>query len=117
MAEYTLIDLEQAYEARKAVEAKRERYEGKNPNKYRSELRAAQDAVLRIEESLKAAGALEYTPEDRLNLALDAIHPNAKARTVVEHDDVRYERRFLPMGKFTDGKPESWKGYWVELPD
>jgi hypothetical protein len=116
MAEYTLMDLEQAYETRKAVEAKWERYDGNNPNKYRSERRAAQDAVLRIEESLKAVGALERTPEERLDLALDTLHPDTRAKEVVEHDGVRYERRFQPLGRFTDGKPERWKGYWVELP-
>jgi hypothetical protein len=116
MTQYTLKDLEKAYEVRKAVEAKWERYEGNNPNKYRSERKATQSDVVRIEESLKAAGALERTEEERLSLALDTIHPDAKSRTVVEHDGVRYERRFMPMGKFTDGKPESWKGYWVELP-
>jgi hypothetical protein len=111
--DYTLEDLERAIKHRDAVEEKYARYDGNNPDKYRSERIQAANTVQAIEKSLKRDGLIPYTPQEQIEQQLDALLPNARKGDVVELDGKTYIRRFLP-GSIRNGVVTSWQGYWVE---
>lgn len=115
---YSIDDLEQAREALRAWEDRFDRYTGNNPEKYQSDIRAAQRKVRTIEAALKAEGVLPLTEEERLERELDAAFPDARSKQIVEHNGRRFQRRFWPLEKSRSGKTVTeWGKGWTEVAD
>jgi hypothetical protein len=108
MTSYAIKDLQAAQQRLQAITSRWENYSGNNPNKYQAEMRMAQTAVRIIERELKRSGAIDYTPQEQLTMALDRRFPNADSNTIVEHEGVSYQRKYLKT-------PDGWQGYWAEM--
>lgn len=84
-----------------------------NPNKYWSERQAARRRVRELTAKLKSQGDLEMTDHERLCAVLDSIVPNASNGQVIDHEGVRYRRRFFPEEKSRSGKTVTvWGRTW-----
>ena len=93
-------------------------YSGNNPDKYRSELREAQEHLAAIEAELKRLGFLSMTDAERLDTALDRAFPNALSKQIVTFEGARYQRRFYPATRSNSGKSvRSWDATWKILTD
>lgn len=87
-----------------------------NPNKYWAQRQAARRRVRELTAMLKLQGDLEMTDHERLCATLDAIAPNTRSGEVVEHDGLRYRRRFFPEEKSRTGKTvTAWGRTWEKL--
>ena len=110
MASQSMLD---EYEAAKvrlaAVQARWANYSGNNPDKYRSELREAQEHLAATEAELKRLELLPITDAERLGAALDRAFPNARSKEIVTFEGARYQRRFYPATRSNSGKSvRSW---------
>ena len=113
---FTVADLEQAAVALKNAEARRDNYDGNNPNKYVTQVGEARRKVREITRALKLNGDLPMTDHERLEAELDALYPNASSGQIVEHDGGRYERRFRPARMSLSGKTVlEWDRSWTKL--
>ncbi len=116
-----MSDLMKELEAAKAklqgAEDKFERYDGNNPDKYRSEINAARAEAKHLTDQAKAAGLIAKTEDELLYERLDAAFPNAKSRQVVEFEGRKYCRRFSPGSVSNSGKTvKEWVKWWELLP-
>lgn len=112
-----MSDLMKELEVAKAklqnAEDKFERYDGNNPDKYRSEIQSARADVRSLTEQAKAAGLIAKTEDELLYERLDAAFPNAKSRQVVEFEGKMYRRRFSPGSVSNSGKTvKEWVRWW-----
>lgn len=99
-----------------AVQERWANYSGNNPDKYRSELREAQEHLAAIEAELKRLGLLPMTDAERLGAALDRAFPNARSKEIVTFEGARYQRRFYPATRSNSGKSvRSWDATWKLL--
>lgn len=110
--ELTLADLEKA-------KAELRLWEGRvgetsnNPDKYSSQIQDAAQKVRHIETALKKAGVIEMTPEEKLTDELDKLYPNARSRTIVEHQRQKYEIVYFPLVSSRSGKTvHEWGHEW-----
>lgn len=91
-----------------------------NPGAERRKLLAHQARLREIEDYLKAEGMLEMTAKEKVSRKLDELHPNAKSKTVVEHNGNRYQMRYFPLDTSRSGKTvREWGHRWrlvVEKP-
>lgn len=112
----TLQDLDQA-QADVTLWDERWANDGSNsPNKYWAQRQAARRRVRELTAMLKLQGDLEMTDHERLCATLDAIAPNTRSGEVVEHDGLRYRRRFFPEEKNRTGKTvKAWRRTWEKL--
>jgi hypothetical protein len=84
-----------------------------NPDKHFSKRQAARSRVRALTAKLKAQGDLPMTDHERLCATLDRVHPKARSGEVVEHDGLRYRRRFFPEEKSRSGKTVTeWGRTW-----
>ncbi|MBK0398490.1 hypothetical protein H0I76_04760 [Limibaculum sp. M0105] len=114
---YTIEDLKAARDELRQWEERSDRYDGNNPDKYRSDIRLARSKVRLIEGHLKRAGQIALTEKEALEQALDHAFPNAMSKEVVEFEGRRYQRRFWPLEKSRSRKTVTeWGSDWVELP-
>jgi hypothetical protein len=91
-------------------------YSGNNPNKYRSDLKAARERVRNLECELKAAGSLLLSTHERLALELDRAFPNAKSTQIVEYEGRKYMRRFWPLEHSNSRKTvTNWDKGWERV--
>ena len=87
-----------------------------NPNKYWSERQAARRRVRELTQKLKSQGDLEMTDPERLCAVLDAIVPDASNGQVIDHEGIRYRRRFFPEEKSRSGKTvTAWGRTWEKV--
>ena len=113
MHEPTLEDHEAAKAKLAAVQEQWESYSGNNPDKYRSEMRQAREALAAIEVNLKRRGLLLSTENERLYAVLDNAFPNAQSGEIVIFEGVHYRRRFYPATRSNSGKSiRSWVKTW-----
>ncbi len=112
----TLEDLEAAKAELARCEARWENYSGNNPQKHQTLLADARQRVRQITQALKASGDLLRSPHEELEAALDALHPNAQSRDIVEYQGDRYQRRFAPTRLSLSRKTvQDWERSWVKL--
>jgi hypothetical protein len=94
-------------------------HSGNNPNKGRAYLRRLRLEVISLEFDLKWRQTA--TPEQIAQADLDAMlngrHPDARSRTVVEHDGEHYQLKVKPIS-FSYGTPTDWSRSWspTDLP-
>ncbi|GHG28310.1 hypothetical protein ACFP76_07610 [Paracoccus aerius] len=89
-----------------------------NPEKYHTRIQQARRHVREVEKALKAAGAIPYTDQERLEQQLDAAFPKARSKETVDFEGSRYRRQFKPLSKSRSGKTVTqWHPYWVKLAD
>lgn len=110
--ELALIDLEKA-------KAELRLWEGRvgetsnNPDKYSSQIQDAAHKVRHIEATLKKAGVIEMTPEEKLTDELDKLYPNTRSRTVVEYQGQEYKIVYFPLATSRSGKTvHEWGHEW-----
>ena len=113
---YTIADLEKAKAERSAIEARWDNYSGNNPNKFHSERNAAQAKVEIIEAHLKASGDIPLSEHEILERDLDRLFPEARSKEIVEHQGIRYQRRFSPAERSRSGNVTRWHKSWVPGP-
>lgn len=113
---YTIADLEKAKTERSAIEARWDNYSGNNPNKFHSQRNAAQAKVEIIEAHLKASGDIPLSDHEILEKELDHLFPEAASKGIVEHQGVRYQRRFSPAEHSRSGNVTRWHKSWVVVP-
>jgi hypothetical protein len=110
---YTKQDLDAAVRELRKWESAFENYDGNNPDKYRSQISAALVKVRNITESLKRAGVIELTAQEKLDAALDKTFPNARHKQVVELERKRYKSLYFPAEKSRSGKSvKAWDHFW-----
>ena len=115
---HTIEDLEQAKTELASLEERDSMDTSGNPEKYRTRIQGARRAVRNIEESLKAAGVIPSTDQEKLERLLDAAFPKARSKEIVEFEGQRYQRVFAPLSKSRSGKSiAEWHRYWVKMPD
>jgi hypothetical protein len=52
--------------------------------------------------------------EKEINRVLDELYPKAKSRTIVEHEEKKYQIRYFPIEKSADGeKVKEWGHRWA----
>lgn len=113
---YSQNDLIEANKQLEQLEEKWARYDGNNPNKYRSQLRSLRLKVELITEHFKSTGTIPLTEKEVMHNRLDAAFPNARSKQVVEFHGVKYQRRFYPLQKSRSGKSVTeWGRDWVVL--
>jgi hypothetical protein len=118
MREATVQDYEAAKARLAAVVERWANYNGNNPDKYRSELQAAREALATIEADLKRLGLVPLTETERLHAALDRTFPNAESKEIVTFEGIRYRRRFLPATYSKSSKSvRTWNATWERLAD
>jgi hypothetical protein len=112
--EYTEKDLEKA---KQDLERANEiGMSGNNPNAGRARQQEARARLRTVKQALKQAGQIEKTDEGKLTAELDRIYPNAKSKTIVEHDGKKYQVRYFPLESSRTGKTVlEWGHQWVPL--
>jgi hypothetical protein len=66
-----------------------------------------------VEDHLKQTGAIEYTEQEKLDMELDKIYPNAKSKTVVEYNGKKYKIGYFPLERSRTGKTvHEWGHTW-----
>ncbi|MDQ0080991.1 hypothetical protein J2W35_001328 [Variovorax boronicumulans] len=112
---YTLDDYNLAKIELDALNQRWENYSGNNPNKYKADIAAAGAKVRAIESALKSAGILQRTPQEELEHKLDLAYPNAQSKQIVEFEEKRYIRRFMPLRRSISGRSVTeWAKFWEE---
>jgi hypothetical protein len=113
---YQLEDLDAAKKDLADAQDGWERYDGNNPDKYRTPVSEARAKVATIEASLKAAGLIPLSEHEQLERTLDTLYPKAASRQVVEHEGNRYQKYFTPVSKSLSGKTvKAWNQGWRKL--
>lgn len=113
MSGYTLEDYDRARAELARWNEAWDSYTGNNPEKYRGDVMAALRKVREIEASLKNAGLLELTEQERLDLELSRTFPNAQSKEVVAYEVKQYRLRFYPLEKSRSGKTVTeWGRRW-----
>lgn len=114
---YTLADLEKARAALDAVNERFASYSGNNPDKYQSQIKAAERDVRAIKAALKMDGTLPLTDQEKLERELDAAFPKAQSKEVVQYKGKKYQRWFYPAEKSNSGRTvHGWDKGWKEIP-
>jgi hypothetical protein len=68
---------------------------------------------MRIERALKKTGKIPMTEEERLDIMLDDLYPNAPSGAVITYEGHEYVSRYTPIQKSNTGKTVySWRHYW-----
>ena len=112
----TILDLTEAEKELAFAEARRENYDGNNPNKNRAALSDAREKVSTLRQLLKASGELPLTDHEKLEKKLDGLYPNAQSRQIVEFEGSKYRRTFTPVSKSLSGKTvKAWNKSWLSL--
>jgi len=113
---YTSDDLKKAREELKLWQKRWENYSGNNSDKYQSNIKIAVSNVRMIERELKNAGIIEMTDQEKLNIELDKLYPNARSTTIVEHNGQKYQIRYFPLEKSRSRKTvKEWGHEWVQV--
>jgi hypothetical protein len=87
-----------------------------NPNKYAAQRRDARRAVRLISDELKRRGLVDKSDAEKLFDELDRLYPNAKSKTIVSHNGVKYQIRYFPLEQSRSRKTvKIWGHEWVEL--
>ncbi|MFW3175368.1 hypothetical protein EX530_11925 [Xanthomonas phaseoli] len=116
MTNFTIDDHKQALQALALLEARWEKYDGNNANKYRADIEAAKAKVAEITESLKSFGLLPRSPEEERNALLDSAFPDARSKEIVSFQGKRFMKRFTPAAKSLSGKTVyAWNSFWEEV--
>lgn len=85
---------------------------GGNPHKFEAQLREARDNLQNIENFLLKCGLLKPTELQAANLALDKLHPYAKAKTQVEFEGKLYEIHYWRESISLSGKTTRLRHKW-----
>lgn len=113
---YTLDDLKKAIEQKEHWDNRFANDSSNNPNKYQAQRRDAGIMVRRITESLKEQGLIEKNEVEVINEELDKIYPNAKSKTIVNHNGKKYQIRYFPVVKSRSRKTvKEWGHSWDEI--
>ena len=113
---YTLDDLERAKEELRQWDDRFANDSSNNPNKYESQRRAAREKVRVITDSLKASGTIALTDKEKLERELDSKFPSSQSNDVVEHDGIKYRRKFFPLERSRSRKSVTvWGKTWEKL--
>lgn len=113
---HTASDLESAKKDLVAAEDRWERYDGNNPNKFRTQVSDARAKVHRIEVELKLSGVTQLSDHEMTESALDKLYPQANSKQIVEYNGDRYQRIFNPVSKSLSGKSvKEWHKSWKKL--
>ena len=113
---YTLDDLKKAIEQQELWDNRFANDRSNNPNKYHAQMRDAGILVRRITKSLKEQGLIEKNKNELINDELDKIYPNAKSKTIVNHNGKKYQIRYFPIVKSRSRKTvKEWDHWWEEL--
>ena len=68
------------------------------------------------EEKLKLSGELPMTDLEKINFKLDELYPNAKSKTIVEYEGVKYQVRYFPAQTSRSGKTvQEWANQWSPI--
>lgn len=87
-----------------------------NPNKFRSQIKAARMRVRTIEAALKIDGTLPLTEQERVENELDKLHPDAHSKMVADYNGKKYRRWYYPAEKSNSGKTvQVWDRGWEEV--
>jgi hypothetical protein len=117
MTRYTEADL--AAVKQRLEEAEDHDHRANNPNKGRAYLKGLRLEVSVIEGHLRwqQTATPEQIAQVDLDETLNGLHPNARSRTVVEHDGQRYQLKVKPIS-FSYGAPNDWSRSWspTDLP-
>src|SRR5438046_2679574 len=84
-----------------------------NPDKFQGNINEARSRVRLIESVLKENGTIPLTPQEQLYKDLDSRFPNTRHKEIVEHNGVRYQRRFSPAAKSRRGNVKEWDKTWI----
>lgn len=87
-----------------------------NPNAFRRKRQEHMQRLREIENSLIEQGILkepELTEEQKLNLELDQLYPDAESRTIVEYEGKKYQIKYFPKSTSLSGKTvKQWGHTW-----
>jgi hypothetical protein len=87
-----------------------------NPNKFEAQRRDARRAVRTISDELKRLGLLEKSSAESLSDELDGLYPNAKPKTIIAHNGIKYQIRYFPVEKSRSRKSVTeWGHEWVRI--
>ncbi|MDO9405593.1 MAG: hypothetical protein Q7T87_16285 [Polaromonas sp.] len=112
----TLEQYEQAKTLIETVEKQQEKYNGNNPDKYRTNVTQARIVLKIIEDDLKAQGLLTATQEEKLSFELSKLFPRAQSKDVVQFEGKRYFCKYTPFAKSLSGKSVlHWEKRWIEV--
>lgn len=113
---YTLEDLAAAQAELKRWDDAFANDTSNNPNKYEAQRRDASSAVRQISDELKRSGQLPVSEEERINHELDRLYPNARSKTIVTHNGIRYQINYFPLSRSRSRKSvKEWGHHWVAL--
>ena len=65
---------------------------------------------------LLTKGAIPLTGNEIIEKELDRLFPDAESKEIVEHQGVRYQRRFSPAERSRRGNVTRWDKSWVAVP-
>lgn len=113
---YTLKDLEEARAELQDWNNRWENYDGNNPNKYQSQIRAAIRRVEEIQEFLSLAELNSGVRSPTIDETLNSLYPNAKSGSEVLYEGKRFRRRYAPAEKSRSRQTVTrWRGWWEEI--
>lgn len=111
---FTLEDYEKAKQELERVQEFG--FRSNNPNAGRTRIEEAARNLREIETVLKHSGILEKTEGEKLTEKLDQLFPNAKSRTIIEHEGQKYQIRYFPRESSRSGKTVyDWTHLWYKL--
>ena len=99
--------------ALQAAIARKDAYDGNNPNKYATPVREAREQVASLTRSLKASGVLARTDHEKLEARLDVAFPDAGHKDRVTFEGERYERWWSPATRSLSGQTMTWDKGWT----
>ncbi|WP_443112871.1 hypothetical protein [Herbaspirillum seropedicae] len=113
---YSLEDLEIARKELKRWDDAFANDSSNNPEKYESQRREARRNFRLIIEELKRAGHIEKTDSEILGEELDRLYPNAKSKTIVQHNGTAYQIRYFPVERSRSRKSvNEWGHEWTAI--
>lgn len=87
-----------------------------NPNKYEAQRRDARRRVREISDQLKRVGLIEMSDAEIITNELDRLYPNAKSKSIVVHNNVKYQIRYFPVEKSRSRKMvKEWAHEWIPI--
>lgn len=91
-------------------------YSGNNPDKYKSDIKAARRRIRELESKLKASGILPLSVQEQLEAELDRAFPAARSKQIVEHKERKYQLRFWPLERSNSRKTVTeWGKSWEDV--
>ena len=102
-----------ALESARELLIKLQNSDSNNPNAHRTRINSLVLEIRELENNLKTSGELPVSDLEKVNILLDRLYPNAKSKTTVEHEGMKYRIQYFPSQKSRSGKTvQEWGHLW-----